>query len=50
MQIQKIVSIATYRNRQINKPEVCNHAQIDKQIEKLQNLLKRDIESIGDPE
>ena len=50
IQIQKLVRIATYKNRQINKPGTCDHEEIEIQIEKLQLLLERNIENIRDPQ
>lgn len=50
MQISKISSISFYKSRQIFKPDICDHDEIDIQIKKLQNLLKSDIENIDDPE
>ena len=49
VQIQKLVSIATYRNRQIDKPGVCDHYELEIQIEKFQSILKTDFEDIQDP-
>ena len=48
VQIQKLVSIATYRNRQINSG-YCDFEQIDIQIAQLQVLLIRDKEDMKDP-
>lgn len=49
-QIQKLVSIATYRNRQLSRPNDCDHDEIELQIEKFQTLLLTDVEEIRDPQ
>ena len=49
-QIQKLVSIATYKNRQIKRPYSCDHEEIEIQIKKFQNILVTDMKTIQDPE
>lgn len=50
VQISVLTGIATYRERQIDKPDICDHEEIDIQIKKLQDLLKRNKEQINDPD
>ena len=48
-QNQKLANIATYRKRQLEKPDVCDMEEVDLQVFKIQSLLIQELQEFRDP-